>query len=250
MLNAAGVPVPRRHDRRRARGGEGAHHAAALCHQADRRRLQRRRLHRAGGPRASAAGADAPRLDVSARRCWSRSYIPGKELTCAVMGDKALGVIEIIADGTLLRLRGEICARRLETPAAGAGFTNCLPRVPTTVAGGASRAGLPRRHARRLPLRRQPRGDQGTGLPGSEYPARHDRNLAGARDCRACRHQLRRAGALDGRGRLAQPLKSDNARQIDTSRLIAAPRADLRNRALCRDRSAHSCRRAGVDAGH
>ena len=27
---------------------------------------------------------------------WSRNYIAGKELTCAVMGDEALGVIEIV----------------------------------------------------------------------------------------------------------------------------------------------------------
>ena len=47
-------------------------------------------------------------------------YIPGKELTCAVMGDKALGVIEIVPNRQILRLRSEIRARRLQAPAAGA----------------------------------------------------------------------------------------------------------------------------------
>ena len=40
-------------------------------------------------------------------------YIPGKELTCAVMGDRALDVIEIVAATQVLRLRGEIRPRRL-----------------------------------------------------------------------------------------------------------------------------------------
>ncbi len=35
-------------------------------------------------------------------------YIPGKELTCAVIGDQALDVIEIVQHA-VLRLRGEIC---------------------------------------------------------------------------------------------------------------------------------------------
>ena len=42
------------------------------------------------------------------------------------------------ADGTVLRLRGEIRAGRLQAPAAGANFTLCLPRGPKTSAGGAS----------------------------------------------------------------------------------------------------------------
>ena len=40
-------------------------------------------------------------------------YIPGKELTCAVIGDRALDVIEIVAATRILRLRGEIRPRRL-----------------------------------------------------------------------------------------------------------------------------------------
>ena len=40
-------------------------------------------------------------------------YIPGKELTCAVIGDRALDVIEIVAATQVLRLRGQIRPRRL-----------------------------------------------------------------------------------------------------------------------------------------
>ena len=41
-------------------------------------------------------------------------YIPGKELTCAVIGDRALGVIEIVPTTQVLRLRGQIRSRRLQ----------------------------------------------------------------------------------------------------------------------------------------
>src|SRR5450756_2491558 len=52
VLKAAGVPVP------------GGVVASALRDQAGGGRLQRRRVHRARGPQASAAGADAAGLDV------------------------------------------------------------------------------------------------------------------------------------------------------------------------------------------
>ena len=74
-------------------------------------------------------------------------YIPGKELTCAVMGDKASDVIEIVPR------RGSTTTRRNTRPAArstsaGANFTFCLPRGPKTSAQGASRPRLPRRDPR------------------------------------------------------------------------------------------------------
>ena len=77
------------------RGGQGAPAAAALRDQADRRGLERRRLHRHRGARPSAAGAYSRRLGVR-RQVMVESYIAGKELTCAVMGDQALDVIEIV----------------------------------------------------------------------------------------------------------------------------------------------------------
>ena len=67
-------------------------------------------------------------------------YIAGKELTCAVMGDKALGVIEIVADREVLRLRGQIRARRLETSAAGAGLHRLSTRKCQRLSLAAHRA--------------------------------------------------------------------------------------------------------------
>ena len=49
----------------------------------------------------------------------AEQFIPGLELTCAVMGDEALGVIEIEAGDPLLRLRSEIRARRIASYPAG-----------------------------------------------------------------------------------------------------------------------------------
>jgi len=46
-------------------------------------------------PPAAAQGADWPYGD----KIMAEAYIPGRELTCAVMGDKALDVCEIVPDG-------------------------------------------------------------------------------------------------------------------------------------------------------
>ena len=62
-------------------------------------------------------------------------YIPGKELTCAVLGDRAARCHRNRAGDPLLRLRGKIRRRRLQTPSAGANFTKCLPGSPQTCAG-------------------------------------------------------------------------------------------------------------------
>ena len=59
-------------------------------------------------------------------------YIPGKELTCAVMGDRGARRHRDRADGAILRLRGEIRRRRLQTHPSGPDFTKCLPRGPKT----------------------------------------------------------------------------------------------------------------------
>ena len=48
------------------------------------------------------------------------NYVAGRELTCAVMGDKALGVIDIQpADRAVLRLRREVRQGRLDSRPAG-----------------------------------------------------------------------------------------------------------------------------------
>ena len=94
IMQAAGVPVPEgvvvnRHD-----AGASPRPAAALRREAGQRGLLRRRDHRARGPHPSAPGTASRGLALR-RQVLVEKYIPGRELTCAVMGDKALGVIEI-----------------------------------------------------------------------------------------------------------------------------------------------------------
>ena len=79
-------------------------------------------------------------------------YIPGKELTCAVMGDRALGVIEIVPT---------VKFYDYEAKYAPGGSKHLLPapiaadvyrEVQTSLARRASRAWLPWRDAFGLPL--------------------------------------------------------------------------------------------------
>ena len=64
VLKAANVPVPGGVVVVPRASGRAPSVAAALCDQAGGGRLQRRRLHRARGPQASAAGTDAGRLEL------------------------------------------------------------------------------------------------------------------------------------------------------------------------------------------
>ena len=63
-------------------------------------------------------------------------YIAGRELTCAVMGDRPLGVIEILpAEGlAFYDYRSEICTRRLKTRPSSGNFTKYLPLGTEAVA--------------------------------------------------------------------------------------------------------------------
>ena len=158
--------------------------AAALRRQAgERRLLGRRRDH------ARAATTAAPRSRPSwrfGRAALVEEYVPGRELTVGVMGDRALAVTEIAPRARLLRLRGEIRRRRLAPRHPGA------RSIPTTyaraldVALAAHRAlGCRGATPRRLPLRRH-RGR--TGAPraaGGQHAARPDAHLAAARAGRA-----------------------------------------------------------------
>ena len=79
-------------------------------------------------------------------------YIPGKELTCAVMGDQALGVIEIVAATKFYDYEAKYApggSKHLLPAPVPAGS---LRGMPPAFAAGASRARLPRRHPRRFPL--------------------------------------------------------------------------------------------------
>ena len=61
-------------------------------------------------------------------------YVHGRELTCAVMGDVALGVTEIIPTRPfLLRLRFEIRRRRIKTRIPRKNFTEYLPKNTDTL---------------------------------------------------------------------------------------------------------------------
>ncbi len=70
VMRSAGVPVPEGKVVTPRRGGEGPRAGAALCAQAGRGGLQRRRLHRAQGPRASPPGAQRSRAGRSGTICW------------------------------------------------------------------------------------------------------------------------------------------------------------------------------------
>ena len=186
----------------------GAPDAAALRHQAGGGGLQRRRVHRHRAARSSAAGADRDDWAFGERVLVER-YIPGKELTCAVMGDKALDVIEIVAATQVLRLRGEIRARRLQARLCRRKFRRLFTkrsagwrsrRIAPSAAAGVSRADF--RY-----------DDRSAGAEGlfclevNTQPGMTETSLVPELAAHAG-PVVRRAGALDGRGRLAEPVIS------------------------------------------
>ena len=84
-------------------GGQGARHAAALCGEAARRGLELRRPHRAGDqahPPQQLARDDWPYGDM----VMVERYIAGRELTCAVRGDRLSASPKSCARPRLLRL--------------------------------------------------------------------------------------------------------------------------------------------------
>src|SRR6266568_4906532 len=171
------------------RGGEKPRAAATLRHQAVGGGLERRRLHRQGGSRASAPGALPGRLAVRGKGAV-RAVHPRQGAHLRGDGGGGPRRHRNPADRALLRLRGEIRPRRLPAPASGAAFTKCLPRGPKTGASGASRTRVPGREPCGFPLRRFRGGDEGTVLSRSQHSARHDRDLADA---------LTRPGNMRGR---------------------------------------------------
>ena len=133
-------------------------------------------------------------------RSWSSAIVPGREITVAVMGDRALGRARDPAGaGSFYDYAAKYAPGGSRASDAGADPSPRPMRAALDIAlARASRARLPRRQPRRSALRRH-RGRAGPhGAARSQHPARHDADLAGARDRRACRHLLCRAGALDG----------------------------------------------------
>ena len=67
-------------------------------------------------------------------------YIPGKELTCAVIGDRALDVIDIVPATAFYDYEAKYAAGGSRHSLPGANFTKCLPGGPQTFALAAHNA--------------------------------------------------------------------------------------------------------------
>ena len=134
---------------------------AALCGEAGQRRLERRRAHRAA-PSDNSWANEAKSWSFG-ERALVEAYVPGREITVAVMGERALGALEIRPANGLLRLRRQIRAGRLRSPDAGADPRQGLRAGAGDRAGRTPGAGLPRREPLRSALRRH----QGRARDGS-----------------------------------------------------------------------------------
>ncbi len=135
-------------------------------------------------------------------------YVPGRELTVGVMGERPLLVTEIMPS---------VGFYDYEAKYADGGSQHVLPaRVhpadarPRARRGArrASRARLPRRLARRFPLRRHRGRARTAGAAGGEHAARPHADLAAARAGGASRHGLPGALRLDGGERAMPRVKS------------------------------------------
>ena len=121
-------------------------------------------------------------------------YVHGRELTCAVMGDVALGVCEIIPTGhSFYDYDSKYVAGRIKTRMPGKNFTKYLPKNTDTGAQGSSSDRLPGRLPIGLPLRRPPLRKWRGHLARGQHAARHDADVAGAGDRRAGGAFVRRA---------------------------------------------------------
>ena len=126
-------------------------------------------------------------------------YIPGRELTVGVMGDRALAVTEIIADaGVFYDYEFEIRRWRLAPHHPGARASRHVRSRAGRGARRASRARLSRRHALRLPLRRHVRRTRPPRAAGDQHAARPHADLAAAGTGGASRRELLAALRLDG----------------------------------------------------
>ena len=198
---AAGVPVTEHRIASRLEAAREPHAAAALCREADRRRLLLRRHHRARKAsriRRNRWRATSGRFgeDVMVER-----YVAGRELTCAVRGDEALGVTEIIPIGHGFY---DYDAKY----AAGGSKHLCPAPVKPFVYQNIQRLALEAHRA--IGCRGVSRSDfrydeAGTGeliWPRGQHAARHDAHIAGSGDRRPRRAEFPGTGGLDGGGRV------------------------------------------------
>ena len=153
--------------------------------------------------RATTAAPSIARGLVISASIIAEPYIPGRELTVAVMGDRALAVTEITAaHGAFYDYEAKYGAggSRHVLPAAGASARS--GRRLWTSRCAAHRA-LGCRGVSRADFRYDDTARRaGTaGAAGGEHPARHDADLARAGAGGALRHSLRGAVRLDGASR-------------------------------------------------
>ena len=148
---------------------------------------------------ATIRGARRSRTGRLATRCMVERYVPGREITVAVMGERALGVLEIVPRGTLLRLHREIRAGRLRPSDPGAD-----PRRGPMTRRSTSRSRAHRALGCRGVSRADLRYDDTAGEPGrmvllevNTQPGMTPTSLVPGHRA-SCRHRLCRAGALDG----------------------------------------------------
>ena len=95
VFRAAGIPVAQDLVASRFEAARAAPDEPALRHQTHRRGIERRGFHCHRAASAPAAGAYRDDWQFGEQVLIER-YIPGKELTCAVIGDRALDVIDIV----------------------------------------------------------------------------------------------------------------------------------------------------------
>ena len=136
-------------------------------------------------------------------------YVGGRELTCAVRGNEALDVIDIITEDRFYDYEAKYLPGRLAPRPSGETFTRYLPKCTDARATGSSGFGVPRRESCRLPVRRPPGRNGATHLSGSQHAARHDAHVVGAGDGRLSGHEFPGLGELDGGGRIVQPLSEE-----------------------------------------
>ena len=184
--------------------------------------------------RATIAGPTKRKNWSSARRVMVERYVPGREITVAVMGEpRARRARDPAAQGALYDYDAEIRAGRLGPCDAGADPSRGLRRGAATSRLRAHRA-LGCRGVSRADLRY----DDTRGEPGrmvlleiNTQPGMTPTSLV-PEIARACRHRLRRAGRLDGGERVMR---------------LLSPRAAHRHRLVFALLAAGAARRCGAD---
>ncbi len=123
-------------------------------------------------------------------RVLVEKFVPGRELTVAVMDDNAVAVTELRPRTRFYDYEAKytdgITEHLVPAPVPG----GCLRARQAVGADGAPGAGLQRPEPRRLPLGRPAARHVGPGHPRDQHPARHDAAVAGAGAGQVGRHLL------------------------------------------------------------